>query len=94
MADFDSLAVTSAGWHRASNKSWATELHRGRGVGPMLVTMRNSELVNKLVVLADGNIDLVQNAIRATADKNGEADLKKVVDYIVKNRRERLAAVA
>ena len=60
----------------------------------MLVTMRNSELVNKLVVLADGNIDLVQNAIRATADKNGEADLKKVVDYIVKNRRERLAAVA
>ena len=52
----------------------------------MLVTMKNSELVDKLVVIADGNIDLVQEAIRATAKGSEGADLKDVVEYIVAHR--------
>lgn len=62
----------------------------------MLVTMQNSELIRKLVQLADGDIDLVQRAIRAVAgeDQSGEADLEKVVHFIASNRRERVAAVA
>jgi hypothetical protein len=49
----------------------------------MLVTMKNSELVDKLVAIAGGNIDLVQEAIRACAEGAEGADLKKVVDYIL-----------
>jgi len=52
----------------------------------MLVTMKNSEMIDKLVVIADGNIDLVQEAIRASAENAGGADLSKVIDYIVANR--------
>jgi hypothetical protein len=54
----------------------------------MLVTMQNSELINKLVTLADGDIDLVQRAIRAISE-DGKADLEKVVDFIVQERRNR-----
>jgi hypothetical protein len=56
----------------------------------MLVTMQNSELIQKLVLLANGDIDLVQQAIRVVAgtDKTGAADLTKVVDYIARHRRE------
>jgi hypothetical protein len=55
----------------------------------MLVTMKNSELIDKLVVIADGNIDLVQEAIRICAERDdkGAADLKKVVDYLVHHRQ-------
>ena len=50
----------------------------------MLVTMQNSDLINKLLLIADGDIELVQTAIRASADKDDDgADLKKVVQYIV-----------
>lgn len=49
----------------------------------MLVTMKNSELIDKLVVVADGNIDLVQEAIRVCAQGSDGADLKKVVEYIL-----------
>jgi hypothetical protein len=66
----------------------------------MLVTMQNSELINKLVMIADGDIDLVQRAIRDTAGPNG-ADLEAVVRYIVEKRQgqaavqpERVAHVA
>jgi hypothetical protein len=52
----------------------------------MLVTMKNSELVDKLVVIADGNIDLVQEAIRASAKGAEGAELKDVVEYIVSHR--------
>ena len=53
----------------------------------MLVTMKNSELIDKLVVIADGNIDLVQEAILACAGSaEGGADLKKVVEYIEQHR--------
>ena len=54
----------------------------------MLVTMQNSELINKLVTIADGDIELVQEAIRATAGPNG-ADLQKVVQHIIAHRHER-----
>jgi hypothetical protein len=52
----------------------------------MLVTMKNSDLIDKLVTIADGNLDLVQEAIRACAKGADGADLKEVVDYIVQNR--------
>ena len=53
----------------------------------MLVTMKNSELIDKLVVIADGNFDLVQEAILACAEgSDGGADLKKVVEYIQAHR--------
>ena len=53
----------------------------------MYVRMKNTELVDKLVVIADGNFELVQEAIRHCADANGgeSADLKAVVEYIVEN---------
>lgn len=59
----------------------------------MLVTMQNSELVNKLVTLADGDIDLVQKAIRAMATDGKAADLEKVVNFIVTERNARAARV-
>jgi hypothetical protein len=53
----------------------------------MLVTMKNSDLIDRLVLLADGNIDLVREAIRSTANRaDGGADLKQVVEFIVKSR--------
>jgi len=58
----------------------------------MLVTMKNSELVDKLVVIADGNIDLVQEAIRASAKGSKGAELKDVVEYIVSHRAKAPAA--
>lgn len=60
----------------------------------MLVTMQNSTLVSKLVALADGDIDLVQLAIRTNSDKGGAADLEKVVQFIVEARKARVKAVA
>jgi hypothetical protein len=53
----------------------------------MLVTMKNSELIDKLLVIAGGNLDLVQEAIRSCA-KNDRADLKDVVAYIESHRKE------
>ena len=60
----------------------------------MLVTMQNSDLVSKLVTLADGDIDLVQLAIRTIADDGKGADLEKVVDFIVQHRKTLVKAVA
>lgn len=54
----------------------------------MLVTMQNSELIDKLVTIAGGDIDLVQDAVRAAAlrglvQRNEYvAELGDVVDYI------------
>jgi|GEM_PF-6127494 hypothetical protein len=53
----------------------------------MLVTMKSSELIDKLVTIADGNLDLVQEAINACAKGDDGADLKDVVEYIEANRR-------
>jgi hypothetical protein len=59
----------------------------------MLVTMKNSELIDKLVEIADGNVDLVRDAIRICAEgPEGSADLKKVVDYIIAHREMQPAA--
>jgi hypothetical protein len=60
----------------------------------MLVTMKNSDLIDQLVLIAGGDMDLVTQAIRASAGSpDGEADLKAVVDYIVRHRKpEPLAA--
>jgi hypothetical protein len=51
----------------------------------MLVTMHNPELINKLVKLAGGDIDLVQRAIRTASRDGKSADLKAVVEYIQRN---------
>jgi len=54
----------------------------------MLVTMKNSELVDKLVLIANGDIELVQAAIRESADSAADgADLKNVVEYIIAHRK-------
>jgi hypothetical protein len=47
--------------------------------------MRNEELVSKLVALAGGDIDLVQQAIRAAAGRL--ADLEDIVEFMVRQRR-------
>lgn len=53
----------------------------------MLVSMQNTALIDKLVVIAEGDIDLVQRAIRESAvAPNEPADLEKVVQFIVKAR--------
>ncbi|MBB5046550.1 hypothetical protein HNR60_001298 [Rhodopseudomonas rhenobacensis] len=59
----------------------------------MLVTMRNSELIDQLVIVAEGDIDLVSEAIRECAGgPDGKADLEKVVAYVVRHRRVPAAA--
>jgi hypothetical protein len=59
----------------------------------MLVTMKNSELVDQLVLIANGDLELVTEAIRVSATgPDNEADLKKVVDYIVAHRASEPAA--
>lgn len=52
----------------------------------MLVTMKNSELIDKLVAIADGNLDLVQRAIRECAKGADGADLSDVIKYIAEHR--------
>lgn len=49
----------------------------------MLVTMRNADLVNQLLALAGGDIDLVQAAARIAANGSRFVDLAEVVDAIV-----------
>jgi hypothetical protein len=56
----------------------------------MLVTMQNSELVGKLVALANG--DIVQQAIRTISEGGKAAELEKVVDFIVQERKARMKA--
>ena len=60
----------------------------------MLVTMQNSELINKLVTVAGGDIELVQRAIRAVASSDEGADLQKVVRYVITHRRQRVLRAA
>jgi hypothetical protein len=53
----------------------------------MVVTMKNSELIDQLLTIANGDSDLVNEAIRVSATgPNNEADLKDVVAYIVAHR--------
>jgi hypothetical protein len=60
---------------------------RYRSEDAMLITMKSSELIDKLVTIADGNLDLVQEAINACAKGDDGAELKDVVEYIEANRR-------
>ena len=60
----------------------------------MLVTMQNSELISKLVALADGDIDLVQQAIRTASADGKPAELEKVVNFIVEQRKTRTGVKA
>jgi hypothetical protein len=58
----------------------------------MSYTMKTSDVIDRLAGLANGDMALVDEAIRVCAGQaGGKADLKLVVDYIV-TRRE--AAVA
>jgi hypothetical protein len=53
----------------------------------MLVTMKTSELFDQLLVIANGDARLVEEAIRVCAKgPNEETDLKEVVDFIFANR--------
>lgn len=59
----------------------------------MLVTMKSSELFDQLVEIADGDVRLVEDAVRNCASgPSGEADLKDVVQYILDHLPEPLAA--
>jgi|PersoiStandDraft_1058852.scaffolds.fasta_scaffold388269_1 hypothetical protein len=54
----------------------------------MLVTMKNSETIDQLVLIANGDIELVKRAIAESANSEGAADLKLVVDYILSRREQ------
>lgn len=58
----------------------------------MLVTMKSSELIDKLIVIAEGDFELVKEAIEASAKGADGAELKDVVAYIVKHRQKVAAA--
>lgn len=59
----------------------------------MLVTMKSSELFDRLVEIANGDVRLVETAIRECASApSREADLKDVVQYILDHLREPVAA--
>ncbi|MGN6572732.1 MAG: hypothetical protein ACTHLO_15090 [Pseudolabrys sp.] len=53
----------------------------------MLVSMKTSDLIDKLVVIADGDFELVQEAVAACAQGADGAALKDVVAYIETHRR-------
>ena len=54
----------------------------------MLVTMKTSELMDRLLSIAGGDVDLVSRAVRESAGRvDGEADLKAVVDFIIAHRK-------
>jgi hypothetical protein len=53
----------------------------------LVVTMQNADLVAKLMLLADEDIELVKAAIRASAAPADGARLTDVVKYIVLHRR-------
>jgi len=49
--------------------------------------MRNDELVDKLLILAGGDLDLLQLAIRSAASGGKSADLENVVRLIAERRK-------
>lgn len=59
----------------------------------MPITMKSSELFDRLVEIANGDARLVEDAIRASATgPDREADLKDVVHYILNHIPEPQAA--
>jgi len=63
----------------------------GTKEGGMVGTSREQgDIYSKLLVVARGDIDLVQRAIRKHAPSPSDpADLEQVVKYILENRKER-----
>lgn len=57
----------------------------------MLVTMKSSELIDKLITIADGDFDLVQRAVAACAKDLEGAELAEVIQYI-EDHRQHVAA--
>lgn len=47
---------------------------------------QQTEILNKLVYIADGDTSLVEEAIRACSPQDGAAPLKDVIDYIETHR--------
>jgi hypothetical protein len=47
---------------------------------------KQTEILNKLVYIADGDTRLVEDAIRACSSPDGPAPLKDVIDYIETHR--------
>lgn len=56
----------------------------------MIVT-HDTPLIDQLAEIAVGDIGLVQDAIRASANESGRADLRDVVGYIVERRSRQTA---
>jgi len=55
---------------------------------PVTWAKPKSDLLTKLVILARGNVDLVDDAVRTVQrSSEGPADLNQIIDYIVKHRR-------
>jgi hypothetical protein len=48
-----------------------------------------ARVLNRLATVANGDIELVQQAIRASSKDNKPADFEDVVRYIVEKRRKR-----
>lgn len=53
----------------------------------MIAKTSQSELFNKLLDLARGDLDLVRQAIFTNSGPDGSADLKAVMDFIIKQRK-------
>jgi len=49
-----------------------------------LITINDSEYMEQLMMMANGNLDLIKEAFSASAEgPKGGADLKAVIQYIV-----------
>ena len=60
-----------------------------------VTSKKDSQLFDKLVTLANGDLQLVERAIKASVDASGTARLKNVVYYITKHQddvREKISA--
>lgn len=61
----------------------------------MSFTLPNSDVIEQLIMLADGDYDLVQEAIWASTDSPDKpADVEKVMSYIEANRGRKHRRVA
>jgi hypothetical protein len=54
------------------------------------MSRKQSEIVSKLVTLAGGNLELVEEALRESANEAGTAKLDDVIDYISSHRERHL----
>jgi hypothetical protein len=72
---------------------WGRGMTKTARMMQMLRSKPRSEMMDKLVYLAGGDIDLVNEAIREVRESPTQsADLEKVVEYITAKRAELVAA--